>query len=196
MDVRKVVLRFFVFVFFISLLSTGTSGLMYSSGEENRKPHTSHMPSPSDLGATIFRMTVVLIVHRHPLSSSPTHRECGRSPGQSQDLRRSLSSFIAVVVNCRRRWLSTTSHFIVVVHHRCRSWSWSCQTSRSSSSLSSTVVVRCHHDFLGYKRPNGESGIKACSIVFPNITYTRVRSLMAPCMGGTLMVRRWRNGKS
>ena len=145
------------------------------------------MPSPSDVGATIFRMTVVLIVHRHPLSSSPMRRECGRSPGQSQDRRRSLSSFISTVP---RRWLSTTSHFIVVVHHRCRSWSWSCQTSRSSSSLSSAVVVRCHHDYLGYKRPRGESGIKACSLVFPNITpHTRVRSLMTPCMSGTLMVR-------
>ena len=140
---------------------------MYSSGAENGEPSTSRMPSPSDVGATNFRMTVVSIVHRHPLSSSPVRRDCGRSPGQRQDRclphRRYLSSFIAVVVGCRRCWLSTTSQFIVVVRHRCRSWWWSWQTSRSSSSPSSAVVVRCHHDYFGYKRPRGESGTAACS---------------------------------
>ena len=145
----KLFLDFLFLYFSFPCCQLKTFGLMYSSGEENRKPHTSHMPSPSDVGATIFRMTVILIVHRHPLSSSPMRRESGRSPDQSHNRRRSLSSFIAVVVNCRRRQLSTTSHFIVVVHHRCRSWSWSCQTSRSSSSLSSAVVVRCHRDYLG-----------------------------------------------
>ena len=115
----KLFLDFLLLYFSFPCCQLKTSGLMYSSDSENRKPHTSHMPSPSDVGATIFRMTVVLIAHRHPLSSSPTRRECGRSPGKSQDRclprRRSLSSFIAVVVGCRRRWLSTTSHFIVVV---------------------------------------------------------------------------------
>ena len=98
-----------------------TSGLMYSSGVENGKPHTSCMSSPSDVGATIFRMTVELIVHPHPLSST-MRRACGRSPSQSRDRclpRRRMSWSSAVVVaGCPQRRSSLLSSAIVVVHGR------------------------------------------------------------------------------
>ena len=122
----KLLLEFMVSEFVMSLLSA------YNFWTHvNGKPHTSCMSSPSDVGATILRMTVESIVHRHPLSSSTMRRSCGRSPSQSRDRslprRRPLSWSSAVVVaGC----LSTTSQFIVVVRHRCRSWSWSWQTSR------------------------------------------------------------------
>ena len=98
---------------------------MYSIGVENGKSHTSCMSSPSDLGATILRMTVELIVHRHPPSSSTMRRACGRSPSQSRDRylprRRPLSWSSAVVVaGCPQRRSSLLSSAIVVGRGRGR----------------------------------------------------------------------------
>ena len=189
-------LNCFVFFHFTSCKPT-TSGPMYSSSSENGKTINitlalSKLRRGDDLSddRRIDRSLASIVVVAYPPCLWSKSKSKSRSLSPS-------SSFIVVVVGCRRRWLSTASQINVVVHHRCRSWSWSWQTSRSSSSPSSAVVVRCHHDDRGYKRQLDENGIAACAWVFPNITiHTRTRSLLAPCMSGELMVRRWRNGKS
>ena len=184
----ELLLEFLVSEFVMSLLSAHNFWThVFEWCGERKTTHIMHVLPPSDVGATILRMTVKSIVHRHPLSSSTMRRACARSPSQSRDRclprRRPLSWSSAVVVaGC----LSTTSQFIVVVRRRCRSWSSSWQTSRSSTSPSSAVVVRCHHWIQEAKWREWHGGVFS-SFSEQNDTHTRMRPLLAPCMSGTLM---------